>query len=262
MERILRILRKILWSVGFDFNHLMRNVTSWGWFLGDYFRLKKQMGANNDFHFGFPYPVFSERSSQSGEFSGHYLHQDLLVANKVFKSQPEKHVDIGSKISGFVTHVASFREIEVFDIRELKAKIKNVRFVQADLMALDPSLENYTDSISSLHVLEHFGLGRYKDPIDAEGHLKGLDNIYRMLKKGGKFYYSGPIGPQRINFNAHRVFSLEYLKNILLDKYQLDSFSYVDDGGELFEDQDLFAPQAKNNYGCTFGCGIFELTKK
>lgn len=94
--------------------------------------------------------------------------------------------------------MASFREIEVFDIRPIDGKIKNVKFIQANLMDLDKSLIGYCDSISSLHAIEHFGLGRYGDRLDFEGYLKGLNNIYQILKPKGKFYFSVPIGKQRI----------------------------------------------------------------
>lgn len=259
---IFRILRKLLWAVGFDFNHLVTNVRSLGWFFRDYFKLKRQLKSTDDIQMGKPFPFFKDKTDTSGRLSGHYFHQDLLVANKIFEANPKKHVDIGSRTDGFVTHVASFREIEVFDIRETNKEIKNIKFVKADFMEHDPALDGYTDSISSLHVIEHFGLGRYGDSIDKEGHIKGLKNIYKMLRKGGKFYFSAPIGPQRINFNAHRVFSLSYLKSLLLEKYKLDSFSYVDDKGDLHENKDIDSTQAESNFGCSFGCGIFELTKK
>ena len=76
---------------------------------------------------------------------------------------------MGSRIDGFVAHVAAFREIEVFDIRPLTHKIPGVVFRRVDILDLPEALENYCDSLSSLHALEHVGLGRYGDPIDAEG---------------------------------------------------------------------------------------------
>lgn len=103
-------------------------------------------------------------------------------------------------------------------------------------MSHDFNLTNYCDSVSSLHAIEHFGLGRYGDSIDFEGYLKGLDNVYKLLKKGGKFYLSVPIEPQRIEFNAHRVFSLKYLMELFKGEYILDSFSYVNDEGDLVKD--------------------------
>ena len=94
-------------------------------------------------------------------------------------------------------------------------------------MNIPSSLTNYTDSLSSLNVIEHFGLGRYGDPIDVDGHLKGLQNMHKVLKQGGKFYFSTPIGPQRIEFNAHRVFSMTYLLQIFEPLYHIDYFSFV-----------------------------------
>ena len=76
---------------------------------------------------------------------------------------------------------------------------------------IPPGLAESTDSLSCLHALEHFGLGRYGDPVDYDGYLKGFDNLYRILKPGGRLYFSVPMGPQRIEFDAHRVFSMAYL---------------------------------------------------
>ena len=61
-------------------------------------------------------------------------------------------------------------------------------------------------SMSALCSLEHFGLGRYGDPIDPEACFKCFENIQRKLKPGGKLYLSVPIGKERVEFNAHRVF--------------------------------------------------------
>jgi hypothetical protein len=103
--------------------------------------------------------------------------RDLYVARLVNLAMPKKHLDIGSRTDGFVAHVASFREIELIDIRVINSNIKNVVFRQANLMELPPDLIDYCDSISSLHAIEHFGLGRYGDPIDYFGHLKAINNI-------------------------------------------------------------------------------------
>ena len=128
-------------------------------------------------------------------------------------------------------------------------------------MKIDPNFKNYTDSISCLHALEHFGLGRYNDPIDAFGHIKGFDAIYHCLKPGGKFYFSVPIGPQRIEFNAQRVFNISYLLSLFKNKYEIKSFSFVDDLGDLHEDMLLKDENIVDNFGCICGCGIFELIK-
>lgn len=179
-----------------------------------------------------------------------------------FFNNPKKHIDIGSRIDGFVAHVASFREIEVYDIRPLPEQILNVKFVQADIMLHHDSLNGCTDSISCLHAIEHFGLGRYGDSLDPNGHLKGLNAIYRMLKPNGKFYFSTPIGPQRIEFNAHRIFSIRYLLDLFSPYYTIDDFSFVDDSGILHKHISLDSTQVQENFGCNYGCGIFEMTKR
>ena len=239
-------------------NFLLKRVL----FLKDYLEIKRQAKESQHiFPFGKFYPCLDDRFDQSGTASGHYFHQDLLVANRIFINNPEKHVDVGSRIDGFVAHVASFREIEVFDIRPIENTISNIRFKQVDLMSNNIDLKDYCDSISSLHAIEHFGLGRYGDKVDYNGYLKGLDNIYQILQEGGKFYFSVPIGKQRIEFNAHRVFSIKYLIKLLEDKYIIDSFAYVNDEGELFKEVPLIPKDIENNCMCHYGCGIFELTK-
>jgi SAM-dependent methyltransferase len=231
-------------------------------FLKEYQELKRQAKLlSPDFPFGNFYPCFEDRSQESGIASGHYFHQDLLVADKIFKNNPIKHVDIGSRMDGFVSHVASFREIEFFDIRKLTKPIDNIRFVQIDLMDQNFNLMDYCDSISCLHALEHFGLGRYGDRIDYQGHILGWENLYKILKKGGKFYFSVPIGSQRIEFNAHRVFSIEYLLTMIKGRYQIDSFSYVNDAGNIIKNVEINENSIRTNFSCNYGCGIFELTK-
>jgi SAM-dependent methyltransferase len=184
------------------------------------------------------------------------------VAQQIYKANPQKHLDIGSRTDGFIAHVASFREIEMIDIRPIRSQVKNIFFKQADLMKMPEELKNYCDSISSLHAIEHFGLGRYNDPIDYFGHLKGIENITHILKTGGTFYFSVPIGPLRVEFNAHRVFSLEYLIGILSPIYNIQSFSYVNDMGDLFENVELTEQTIQSNFSCWYGCGIFTLVKK
>ena len=264
MHNFMQSIYHFLLMIGIDPLKLIRRIRGSSFYLRDRKALiAQQKSAKVVFPFGKPYPILDQRFTEGGTAKGHYFHQDLLVARRIFINQPVSHVDIGSLVNGFVAHVASFREIEVLDIRPILHKVHNITFVQADLMSKVPdSLINYCDSLSSLHAVEHFGLGRYGDPINYDGYLDGLTNMYNILKKGGKFYFSVPIGPQRIEFNAHRVFSVQYLVELFRDKYKIDFFSYVDDKGDLHENTSLEnKDDVKNSFGCTFGCGIFEMTK-
>lgn len=242
---------------------IIKKTQAWIQYILDLREMKKQLkDTNNPVKITQLYPIVMDRFASSGTGRGAYFHQDLWVARKIFENKPIKHLDIGSRIDGFVAHVASFREIEVIDIRPAPGFIRNIKFIQADFSSTEPMFENYCDSISSLHALEHFGLGRYGDPIDANGYLRGLENIKCALQVGGKFYFSVPIGKLRIEFNAHRIFSIDYLLHLLEPNYVIDSFAYIDDYGNLHDSENLNSLEARDNFNCREGCGVFELTKK
>lgn len=257
---LLRKINRILCTLGFHPLQTINLIRHYPLYHLQLTKLKKQKGDNTDFSFGMPSLRFGTHN-EAGVMSGHYFHQDLLVAKRIYNEKPVRHVDIGSRIDGFVAHVAVFREIEIFDILPQKNKVPNISFTQADLTSLPPGMENYCDSVSSLHAIEHFGLGRYGDPIDYYGHLKAIDTIHKILKEDGTFYFSVPIGKQRIEFNAQRVFAIQYLLDVFKGKFAVQNFSYVDDLGDVFENVELTDKQIKNNFSCTYGCGIFELKK-
>jgi SAM-dependent methyltransferase len=262
MKKFMQKVYGFLQFLGFNPLVFIRNLKGLNFYIKDFLELKKQRGSDREFYFGEAYPVLNERFAAAGKMSGHYFHQDLLVARKVFENNPLRHIDIGSRIDGFVAHLATFRKVEIIDIRDQESNVKNISFRKADLMKLPDELIDSCDSISSLHVIEHMGLGRYGDPVDYQGHLKAIKNITRILKKGGTFYFSTPIGRQRIEFNAHRVFSINYLLDIFRPNYTICNFSYVNDKGQLFENIELNEEAIEKNFGCHYGCGIFELIKK
>ncbi len=247
---------------GIDLLVFLNTIFSLPWFIRTYFRFRKELSLAGD-----TVPVtlnmqLDDRREGNGSLNTHYFQQDLLVAQYIYRASPVKHVDIGSRVDGFVGHVASFREIETLDIRPQTNEIDNIRFVQLDLMSMENSYENYCDSVSSLHAFEHFGLGRYGDPINITGHLLAFSNVYRMLKSNGIFYFSTPIGPYRVEFNAHRVFSIGFLiEKVFKDKFNIERFSYIDDKGRLHKDVALNEENIENSYGCNFGCGVFVLRK-
>lgn len=181
-------------------------------------------------------PCLHDWYEEAGVAKGEYFWQDLYVAQEIFKNHPLRHVDIGSRIDGFIAHVASFREVEVFDIRPLKSSIPNVVFRQVDLMNPNFSLSNYCDSLSCLHALEHFGLGRYGDPINPEGHVVGLQKMAELLQPKGLFYLSVPIGREKVEFNGHRIIDPLYLLELTINLgLILEKFAYVDRNDRLIE---------------------------
>ena len=206
------------------------------------------------------FPILTDYKDSAGVAKGHYFHQDLLIAQKLFLNNPERHVDIGSRIDGFVAHVASFREIELFDIRPIRTKLRNVTFRIQNLLELPDEFHGYSDSVSCLHALEHFGLGRYGDPIEPQGHIKGFNNLLELTRRGGKLYISVPVGRRRTVFNAHRIFSPFDLIHLSAEKASLESYAYVDDHGDLWDEGD---PRRllSDSENMEYGLGIYEFRK-
>ena len=126
MNRVLKSVYQFLRLCGFDPIMSFNTFKGLPFYINDFLKLKKQKGKDSDFEFGLNYPVLDERFSKSGTMTGHYFHQDLFVANKIYFENPERHVDIGSRTDGFVAHVAVFREIEIIDIREQSRKVRNI----------------------------------------------------------------------------------------------------------------------------------------
>jgi len=263
MMRPLRSIGSLLSMLGIDLRKTALFARGLPWYFRDYLALRRQRRASPlKFDLAKPYPCLGDRAGDSGSARGHYFHQDLLVARRIFVNNPVVHLDVGSRIDGFVAHVASFRAIQVADIRQLDSRIPNVTFRQADFMSPIPEdLVACCDSLSCLHAIEHFGLGRYGDPVRYDGYILGLDNLHRALKPSGRLYLSAPIGPQRIEFNAHRIFSVAHLVECCTGRFRIDRFSFVDDEGRLHEDVPLAEDRVHDNFGCTHGCGILEMTK-
>lgn len=203
------------------------------------------------------YPILSDYRDWAGTMKGHYFHQDLYVAQAIFESRPARHVDVGSSIVGFVSHVASFMPIEILDIRPVPSTSRNISFTQQDVMQ---GLTIKTPSLSCLHTIEHFGLGRYGDPLDPKGHLRGFKNLVEAVESGGTLYVSFPIGAtERVEFNAHRVFHPESILNWPgSESLELKDFAYVDDAGDLHPTSTI---QASVDANLAYGCGIYTFVK-
>lgn len=204
------------------------------------------------------------QDASGGILDRHYFVQDLYVAQRIFENKPQRHVDVGSRIDGFVAHVAAFREIEVFDIRPLEIKAANIRFSKLDITDSATVPDELADSVSCLHVLEHVGLGRYGDMIDPGGWIIALENLLRMVRSGGRLYLSVPIGKQKIEFNAHRVFAAKTILTRLnaQSKFEVVDCAVISDDGRLHELGTNVADATTLANEQTYGCLITSTKKR
>jgi hypothetical protein len=199
-SRLSRLRWVLRTQFGLDAGVALRGVRGTPRFLSDWLRFRHLGGTTTEW-----VPCLHDHSAPSGDARGEYFWQDLYVAQKVFRASPVRHIDVGSRVDGFVAHVAAFRQLDVVDIRPLASDIPGVRFLQHDMMGDAPPASLQADSVSCLHALEHFGLGRYGDPLNPRGHERGFRNLAAMTLAGGSLYVSVPVGKPRVQFNANRV---------------------------------------------------------
>jgi len=170
--------------------------------------------------------VLLDFHEDAGSSDGHYFWQDLLAAQWVNDMDANSILDVGSRIDGFVSHVAASREINLLDFRPLTRIIPNINFIQGDAMRPMTSHHLSYQIVTSLHAIEHFGLGRYGDPIDLNGHVKGLRNIAECVSVGGCLIVSFPIGVEITEFNAQRILHPKFpVEN--LPEYELEDFYLI-----------------------------------
>ena len=253
---MLRKIYLLFVQFGIDPRAMLASLRGLPRYVSDLYRFRSSYSGRLEL-----FPCLRDWYEEGGSTRDEYFWQDLLVARMIFQANPDKHVDIGSSVNGFIAHVASFRDIEMFDVRPITTQIPGVKFIQADMMNPRKGFNGYCDSLSCLHALEHFGLGRYGDPIDPRGFEHGLSNMSLLLKENGIFYLSVPIGIARVEFNAHHVFDPRIIINLAkVNSLQPVNLLVIRQGykvEELAIDDDQLQELASQRYAL----GIFTFAK-
>ena len=186
-------------------------------------------------------------------FDPHYFYQAVWLARRLADLTPPSHVDIGSSI-GMIAVTSAYVPTIFVDYRPLKVEVKGVFPVAANLLTL-PFGDGQLSSLSCLHVIEHIGLGRYGDPLIPKGTHIAAKELARVLSPGGKLFLSMPVGRERTQFNAQRIFGPSTIL-AMFEGLRIRNFSLIDDEGNLIQPAEISIGET-----CEYGCGLFEMTK-
>lgn len=178
-----------------------------------------------------------------------YFYQDSWCAKKVFENKPMHHYDIGSKAE-MIGIISQFTPSTMVDIRPINLQMPGFSFQTGDIIHL-PFKDGELNSVSSICVVEHIGLGRYGDALDPYGSEKAIDELKRVLAPGGNLYISVPIDDKsKIYFNAHRAFTRDHIVGLLAPL-------------ELLEEKYIYGRKLYDAYDAAqgFGTGMYHFRK-
>jgi SAM-dependent methyltransferase len=194
-------------------------------------------------------PCLEDNTTNTG-FDSHYIYHTAWAARVLAKTKPKKHIDIGSSLY-FVTNVSAFIPIEFYDYRPAKVNLSSLDCKSGNIISL-PFPDNSIESISCMHVVEHIGLERYGDPFDPQGDLKAINELKRVLKDNGSLLFVVPLGDKmRIQYNAHRIYTFEYIIKCF-NNLKLLNFAFITDNGQFLSDANENDVKDQK-----YGCGCF-----
>lgn len=257
MKKYLKRIHQILLSIMFDPIELINKWRGIPYYICNIFRYGSSKSSSKKFPLSFKniYPCLNDRFYSAGSARGHYFWQDIWAAKKIFDKQVREHVDVGSRLDGFVSNILAYCQVTYVDLRKLEIKIPNLNFISASITDL-PFEDNSIHSMSSLHVIEHVGLGRYGGVINIDAYIEAADELKRVLALGGILLIGTPVGKERLCFDAHRVFAPETIVDIF-KPLKLIEFSFIDDdANKIIKDASLDIARQ-----CEYGCGLFVFQK-
>src|SRR5260370_33113386 len=200
------------------------------------------------------FPFLNDDTPETG-FDPHYVLHTSWAARAMERTKPKVHVSFGDSLY-FVGIASAFMSMTFYDIRKSGLPFRDIEEDRADLTSLPPSWTGTLQSISCMHVLEHIGLGRYGDAIDASGDRKAAAELARVVAPGGQLLMVVPMeDPPRVCFNAHRLYSYPHVMDLFPDLSLLE-FTLITNEGQFFENADPCLLEGRK-----YSCGCFRYTK-
>jgi SAM-dependent methyltransferase len=189
--------------------------------------------------------ILSDDGDQTIHISWDYWIHTAWAARKLAESKPECHLDFGSYVYFAGLCSAFIPNFKFYDVRPINFPLPGLHCGSADLTAL-PFADNSHESLSCLHVLEHIGLGRYGDKLDASGDRKAAAELSRVIAPGGRLLIVLPMNEKpRVHFNAHRFYSFPQVNELFRGLALIDNLWLFNDRAD-----NRLLPKDVNYTGC------------
>jgi SAM-dependent methyltransferase len=212
LQRLAHQAAFTFWPPRFGIKEIFRRYRRNWHFYGQYLKYSDLQALENIPQEKYFFPCLYDATDTTPIEAGYY-YQDAWAFEKIVKSGVAHHIDVGSHHK-LICLLSKIVPTTMVDIRPLPVHMDSLKFVEGSIVSL-PYADQSVASLSSLCVVEHIGLGRYGDPFDANGTVKAVEELKRIVKPGGSLYISVPVDDEnRIYFNAHRAFSEPYLEKL------------------------------------------------
>jgi hypothetical protein len=229
---------------------VLQGIPRYNSFWKDYRRYKEMAGVNGSELTIMP---SIHEKDDTHEFDAHYQYQPLWALKKISAIHPAKHIDVGSQLNFGLT-LSLNTPVEFIDLRKLNINWPNYTMKAGSILDL-PYETNSIDSLSCMHVIEHIGLGRYGDPLNPNGSIEAAKELSRVVKSGGNFFLTTPVGKAKVAFNSHRIHTTKDILN-MFNTFKLISFDVINDEGNYVEN---VYPSVYDT--SRYACGLFHFQK-
>ena len=215
--------------------------------------LSRAAGARFDLDWADRLPCLDDRTAATG-FDRHYVYHTAWAARVLARLRPTLHVDIASSLY-FVSIASAFVPARYYEYRPVDLQLPGLTCDAADLTSL-PFADRSIQSLSCMHVVEHVGLGRYGDELDPDGDVKAMRELARVLAPAGNLLFVVPVGRPRVQFNAHRIYGFDHVREAFAD-LDLVEFALVPDRGSADGSALICNATQEQSDRQRYGCGCF-----
>ncbi len=136
-------------------------------------------------------------------------------------------LDVGCTSSLFIHKLSRYGKAIGIDSRPYFENLpRHIKFYQCDISNM-PFADNSFDCITMISVIEHVGLGAYRDPKYDDGDFKAMRELRRLLKPGGVLFLTTLIGKHSCvdPTGSQRIYDLKRFES-LKDGYRAAKEEY------------------------------------